>query len=513
MEANNNQPSPSRSTITPEQAAILSLDQLLTYSERLETLSKSLERNSRIAESPKAFISEVLKMDTPKHIKAWLNLLKNHSMLVVEAARDHGKSRLFSCSWPLYQLYRAKDPVNIALVSYSEDQSRKNLSYIRKQIGDRPGDGLAELQSLQPKSKAYVWDSGLLNMSNDSTVEAFGFGSSVRGGHYHYIIVDDPTKDAYTMPIDEQENFFYGVLIPALRRGGQLVVTGNPVAKQDLMDRLEQNPEFKTFKFPAIDEKGKPLWPERYPIDWIDTKRRSMPAHFFAREYLLKRLNPADSKFKEEWIQYYDPKDINPISMYRVMSIDPAISPGGDALAAVVTATDKNGNTYVLERFAHRGDFKTGIELLCDLMERQVPHRIGFEVFAFQKMYKIWLQERMKERKLNFSIEELGKNTMKTKAMRIEALQPKLANRKLFFLKEHRSLIDQLLLWDPISKNNDDDEIDALAWQVQMWRKPMGEYLPEEKWKAGTMGEAIGEIGERNRGHYLTKLFEDLAHA
>lgn len=434
-------------------------------------------------------------------------------MLVVEAARDHGKSRLFSCSWPLYQVYRSKEPINIALVSYSEDQSRKNLAYIRKQIGDRPGDGLAELQFLQPKSKAYVWDQGFLNMSNDSTIEAFGFGSSVRGGHYHRIIIDDPTKDSYTMSIDEQENFLYGVLIPALRRDGQMVVVGNPVAKQDLMDRLEQNDAFKTFKFPAIDDKGKPLWPERYPLEWIEKKRQSMPAHIFAREYMLKRLNPADAKFKEEWIQYYEAHEISNRHLYRVMSIDPAISPGGDALAAVVTGTDKEGRTYVIEKFAHRGEFKVGIDLLIDLMIRHQPHRIGFEVFAFQKMYKIWLMEKMREKNINFSIEELGKDTKKTKAMRIEALQPKLANRKLFFLKEHRSMVDQLLFWDPISKTNDDDEIDALAWQVQMWRKPLGEFIPEEKIIPGTMGAAIDEISRSKGSDWLYRLFEDIAHA
>lgn len=434
-------------------------------------------------------------------------------MLVVEAARDHGKSRLFSQCWPLFKLYTSKEPFNIALVSYSEDQAKKNLYYIRKQIGDRDGDGRPELQFLQPTSKAYIWDSSLLNCSNDSTIEAFGFGSSIRGGHYHLIVIDDPTKDAYTMSLDDQENFFYGVLLPALRTEGQLVVTGNPVAKQDLLARLEGNSGFTNKKFPVYDDKKTPLWPERYSLQEIEMRRNNMPPHIFAREYLLKRVNPADSKFKEEWIQYYERGEIERRPLYIVMSIDPAISPGGDALAAVITGTDKDGNTYVLERFAHRGDFKTGVERLIDLMVRHNPNRIGFEVFSFQKMYKIWLLEEMRKRNVNFFIEELGRDTRKTKAMRIESLQPKLANRRLFFLKEHRSMIDQLLLWDPISKTNDDDEIDALAWQVQMWRKPTGEYIAEEKPRAGSMGEAIMEIKRQEGMDWIHKLFEDIAHA
>lgn len=398
-------------------------------------------------------------------------------------------------------------------MSYSEDQARKNLAFIRKQIGDRPDDGLPELRFLQPKSKAYVWDCSLLNMSNDSTIEAFGFGSSVRGGHYHKIIVDDPTKDAYTMSIEEQENFLYGVLMPALRAGGQLVVCGNPVAKEDLLERIERNSEFKTFKFPAIDERGNPLWPERLPLEAIQQKQRSMPTHFFAREYMLKRVNPNDAKFREEWIRYYERKETDNKPLFKVMTIDPAISPGGDALACITTGTDKDGNTYVLDRLSHRGEFKIGVEKLIDRMVAFEPNTIGFEIFAFQKMYKIWLEEEMRRRGVSFSFVELGRDSHKTKAMRIETLQPKLANRKLFFLKEHRPLVEQLLLWDPLSKRNDDDEIDALSMQVPLWRTPYGEPIKEEKYKPGSMGDAIAEVTSRNSQSWLAKMFEDLAHA
>lgn len=432
---------------------------------------------------------------------------------MVEAARDHSKSFTFSYTWPLFNLQRFhqrgaankadEGPETIALISYAEDQAKKNLARIRKAI-----EGSVELRWLLPKSKAYVWDAGMLNCSNDSTIETFGFGSSVRGGHYHRIIVDDPTKDHVTMSLAEQENFFFGVILPALRRGGQLVVTGNPVAKQDLLHKLEENKEFKFFKYPAFNESGQPLWPEQWDTDGLRAKQRMMPPHIWAREFMLKRISAADAKFREEWIKYYE---VAPKNLYKVMTIDPAISPGGDALAAVTSGTDNRDNTYILDRFAYRGEMKAGISKLIDMMVAQQPDRIGFETYAFQKMYKVWLEDEIKARGMYFCIEEVGRDSSKSKAMRIEALQPKLAQGKLFFKREHYPMVDQLLLWDPLSKTNDDDEIDALAWQVGMWRSHPDEITATNDPLPGTFDAIAKAIiyGGRDK-NYLSRLFEDM---
>ncbi len=310
--------------------------------------------------------------------------------LVVEASRDHGKSFIFSYAWPLFNVQKIRDPQkaeNIALISYSEDQAKKNLFKIRRAI-----ESNLKLQWLMPKSKAYVWDASALNMSNECSIETFGFGSSVRGGHYHRIIIDDPTKDHWTISVSEQENFFYGVVIPALRTGGQLVVAGNPVDKKDLLECLENNSEFPVYKYPVYNEKREPLWPERYPMEEIEYRSRQIPAHIFAREYLLKRVSAADARFKEDWIKYYEQKDL-PSILYKVLTIDPALNPGGDALAVVVTGTDAKDNTYILDVMSHRGELQSGISKICDMIVRHCPDKIGFENFAFQKMYKIALEE------------------------------------------------------------------------------------------------------------------------
>jgi len=427
---------------------------------------------------------------------------------VVEASRDHAKSWTFSYAWPLYSIQRVKEKSkaeNIALISYSEDQAKKNLARVRKAI-----ESTDSLKWLMPTSKAYVWESGMLNTSNDCTIESYGFGSSVRGGHFHKVIIDDPTKDHMSMSLQEQHNFFFGVILPALRWGGQLVVTGNTIFRNDLIDMLKSNPEFKdkVYRYPAITD-GRPLWPEYLPIEALESKKRGMPHHQWSREYMLKLVSAADAKFKEEWIKYFDPEIVDQKLLFKIMTIDPAFSPGGDALAAVVTGTDTDDNTYVLDTFSFRGDFKSGLGQLCDLMLAHQPDRIGFETFAFQKMYKVLLEEEMQRRDVSFHIEEIGRDSKKTKQMRIESLQPKIARGKLFFRKDQPHIVDQLLSWDPVSKTNEDDEIDALGWQVGMWRKPYSDSAPTDyRPKSGTMGEALEEM-RATSDDYNSKLFED----
>ena len=500
--------------------------------ERLEKILGAWTKKSAGANSV-TFLGEVLELKTPAHIREWLILLETHKQLVVEASRDHAKSWTFSRAWPLYRVQKALNPhdpraaegappCHVALISYSEDQARKNLAWIRKTCESNPW-----LKWLMPESKSYVWDAGKLEFSNGSTLEAFGFGSSIRGGHYHLVVIDDPTKDHWTMSVTEQENFLYGVVVPAVRREGQLVVTGNPVERQDLLYSLENNGEFVCKKYPAWNDKLEPLWPDQYTLEDLRAKQRLIPTHLFAREYLLKRVSAADATFKEEWIHYYKADDLKGIRLLRFMTIDPALVAGGDAMAATVAGVDSSGVAYVLDRLRFRGELKQGIDELIEMMVRNHMEDgfIGCEEFAFQKIYQMYLEEEIERRGLSFQVHPVGRDSRKIKAARIESLQPRIRNGRLRFLEDdHKPLVDQLLLWDPLSKTNDDDEIDALSWQVPLWGEGVADDTPAvhvaplraplSRFRAQTFNEVFEEMqGERQSKDFLRNLFDDFRPA
>ena len=251
------------------------------------------------------------------------------------------------------------------------------------------------------------------------------------------------------------------------------------------------------------------LCPDHMNEAQFEKKRLLMRAHAIASQYFLKRISTDDARFKEDWFRYYKREDISGRPLYKVMTIDPAMSPGGDALAAVVTGTDAKQDVYILDRLRFRGDLDTGIGLLCDMMDRTPPDFIGFEQFAFQALYKLRLEEELERRGLRYFVQEIGLDSKKKKAARIESLQPKLAQGKMFFLEEHKPMVDQFLLWLPTSKTNEDDEIDALSWQPPLWRSPFMEAEPDPVPGPGTWGEALLELEAAKSGGYLGKLFDD----
>jgi hypothetical protein len=435
----------------------------------LEKLLSILEQRLAKGNLPE-FLRTILQMKTPPHILKWAELLLTQKKyLLIEASRDHGKSWVFSYGYPLFKIDNiawGQQPINIALISYSEEQAKKNLKRIRQAVEDKPS-----LRWLYPRKKYSTWDLGELNFSNGCTVDAYGMCSSMRGGHYHLIVVDDPCKDHNTISLDEQRNFFNGVAIPALRRDGQMVVVGTPVNVIDFLWVLEQNPKFPFYKFPAFNENGTPLWPEQYTVEDLQERKEIIGSNVFAREYMLERVNNEQSAFKKEWIKYYTEK---PDKCFRIMTVDPAMTEGGDAMGIVITDTDEKFNTYVVYRSSSHAPVRQNIDTIFELFTQYKPDIFGIETFVFQKMLKLWIEEEQDKRDIHFPIYELEKQGVRlTYKARILNLQPKIQSGKIFFRKDiDDPLVSQLLNWEPESKTNKDDELVALAYQVPFWEKP-----------------------------------------
>lgn len=500
----------------------MSLDELRTLSEKLGIYSAWLER-SLARGTLESFIEKVIQWPEEakylaglSHVREWCSLVRGFDKLLVEASRDHFKSSFFSFALPLFWVQLVENPrdsYGIALFAYSEAQSAKYIKRIRQEIESNPW-----LKWLLPKSRSNVWDATTLDMSNGCWIESYGFGSAFRGRHPRKIIVDDPCKESGmgAMSVEQQVQFFCGSLIPAVKKKGmgQLIVTGNPVDTKDFLEWLENNKAFERRRYPVYDEQMRPLAPEHYDAAAIEDKRQAIPAHVFAREYMLQRVSAEDAAFREEWFRYYKPEDICGMPLYRVMTIDPALSPKGDNTACVVTGTSLGDKTHVLDFMLFRGDLDTGVSRIVDMMVAHRPDYIGFENFALQNMYKALIEAEVKKRALYFNIQEVGRDSRKKKAVRIESLQPAVSSGKLLFLKEHKRLIDQFLLWRPNAKDNDDDGIDALSWQVPLWRKPFGIDPPKKDASPGTFDAVFDQIRrDKICGTWLGRMFEDMGNA
>ena len=475
--------------------------------EKLKNLLTLLEQKSARGNLP-MFLRQVLRMSTPKHVMEWSELVMNHKKrLVVEASRDHGKSHFFSYGYPLWLVNRiqpGEGPIFIALGSYSEEQACKNLKKIRNAIEDTPC-----LKWLMPKKKGQTWDTGELNTSNGCIISTFGVGSSVRGGHYHHVIFDDPSKDHWTTSLEQQKNFLFGVVTPAVRRSGQLLVCGTPVDLQDILWVLEENPKFPVFKYPALNEQNEPLWSEQYTYEDLMERKEMIGNYLFSREYMLKRLNSEDAQFKSEWIKYYTEKPQG--TYYRIMSVDPCLE-GRDHMGIVVTDTNEKMETYVVFSGRFKGTVQENIEVIFEKHSQFAPDVFGIETFVFQKMMKLWIEMEQEKRGVFFPIVELEKEGVrKTYKARVMSLQPRVQAGKIMFREgQDDNLVAEMLNWDPDSKTNTDDIMTALAHQVPLLDRPYGESPKAMQTREGTFQEAFDALTGSAESNNFESLWGDM---
>ena len=456
------------------------------------------------------FMRSVLNLKTPKHYSEWLTLATENRRLLIEAHRDSWKSFFWSRALPLYEAASIPN-LHTCLISYSETQARKNLYWIKQMLESTP-----QLLSLVPKNNTFTWQKTFLHLTNGSTIEAKGFGSAMRGGHFDRIVCDDILKDGSSMPHEDQQNFFFGVITPACRKNGKLRVIGTPLEHGDLLENLEKNSVYTFRRYPVLVD-GKVWFDDEYSMENVEAWKRESPSYwYFAREYMLQRINPDRASFRESQLVHYQPREIHENDgavrpLYKIFTVDPAMSEKGDYNGMVVTGTDASNNTFVLDSVKIRGELSVIIDKIFQLYDKHKPDLFGVEMYGFQKFLKFWLEEEMAKRNQFFSILQLESGQKRSKAMRILGLQPKIEAGRLRFRRgDDMELTSQLLAFDFGRRDNEDDLIDALAYQVSLWRAPdkAGRPLAPE----GSFDKALDALERQaapNSG-YVAELFSDM---
>ncbi len=234
------------------------------------------------------FFTDVLGFHYSHHHNEWVESLQQNRYYVVKASRDHGKSTLFMS----YALWLAAFTPNthIMIFSHSLEQTLEHMRFIRNQITNHP-----VLQHLKPEGRP--WAKSYLDFTNKSRIMGKSVGGATRGFHPDVVVCDDILWGSTASELARTADWFYSVLLPVLHHTGRLMMVGTPFSYNDLYAELERKDAFKVQTYPAINEDGEALWPERWDLDALDQRRMSMPAIQFAREYLCEPIHDVASMF------------------------------------------------------------------------------------------------------------------------------------------------------------------------------------------------------------------------
>ena len=396
-----------------------------------ERLSESIEETLR-CKNITYFITSVLPdFQLGWHHLEWGDLVHRHNKLCIEAARDHGKSYYFSNAYAAWQLYRYSKPKKMIyskrpsksnsnrgyLFSFSLQQSVDLMEILK---GTIEGNDILRERLFPDSRNSGAWASTNIVCKNGARLTCKGFGSSVRGAHPYWIVVDDGLKDnVIYSQLQRQKSidYFHSVIMNMLVPGGQIIVVGTPFHASDLYGDLKSKSKAATgsdkgwfvIEYPAIFPDGRILWPARWGFNDLMEKKATQGNIIFSRENLCRPITNESSIFplkilersllRMENYTLVRNRDDFPMKFNKVVvACDFAISGNVGADYAVFTVwgvDDETGERWLLYFYREKG--KTFHEQMQVLRGINVRFRPDTFVMEQNVMQQIFVQESDKQ--------------------------------------------------------------------------------------------------------------------
>ena len=381
-----------------------------------DRLSESIEETLRTRNLTYFITSVMPDFQLSWHHLEWGDLVHRYRKLCIEAARDHGKSFYFSnayAAWQLYKYARPKGTVFSArptksnsnrgyLFSFSLQQSVDLMEILKGTI--ESNDILR--QRLFPDSKqSGAWASTNIVCKNGARLTCKGFGSSVRGAHPFWIVVDDGLKDnVIYSQLQRQKSidYFHSVIMNMLVPGGQIIVVGTPFHASDLYGDLKSKKGWFVIEYPAIFPDGRILWPQRWSFFDLLDKRASQGNIIFSRENLCRPITNEASIFPlkvlersllrmENYVLVRNRDDF-PMKFNKVVTgCDFAISANVGSDYTVFTTwgvDDETGERWLLNFHRQKGmTFNEQMQVLRGINARFRPDTMILEQNTFQQIF------------------------------------------------------------------------------------------------------------------------------
>lgn len=427
------------------------------------------------------YLAHYAHQKSPQFHKEIIKLLEEkHPYVAIAAPRGFSKSTLVSFAYVLWNAIFSKKHF-ILIISSTEDLATDLVQSILYEFQDNK----LLKQDYWIKIKKVSQNDIIIG---NTRILARGRQQSLRGFRYRehrpdLIILDDIEKDIEAlspMIVQKSLDTIQRGLIPSLTPNGQIVLIGTILRKNSVVGKIltSQDEIWKNWKrkiYQALYTKNgklKSLWPERFPIDFLEKRKQSLGIGAFNAEYQNLPIND-NALFQETHIiEGYNPNDA-PMLMF----IDPSTDGNKlqDFKACVLISRSIEGKYCIHDAILEQGHddefFLRTTQLFIKYRDRIL--NIGVETNGFQAYFMKELDRYATKQGLSLPLIGIKQNLPKT--YRIARLLGYLETQKLVFSPEFKTsrvgaiLIEQLLFYP--SPNVHDDGIDALEACIDLFSR------------------------------------------
>jgi len=229
-----------------------------------------------------------------------------HQRLVLWAPPEFGKSRQITFRRLCWEIITNPD-IRIGIVGAKDQQARDLLRGLKQTLKRAYVQGAPGVLLQDRDDRILV---ARTITEPEPTVQAIGIGGSFIGARLDLIVIDDAIKFADSWSGADRERKYKWIIssecMGRLLPKAQLWVLGNTWHPEDAMHRLVASHGFHAERVYAATD---PVtlegctWPEVFPKERLEQKRKDLGGLEFARQYFHQAVNLENQRFKAEWFE------------------------------------------------------------------------------------------------------------------------------------------------------------------------------------------------------------------
>lgn len=232
------------------------------------------------------------------------------------AFRGSGKSTILNLSYALWSILGVRQKKCVLIISRTQDLVATHIRNIKQELESNKllRDDLGPFKEENEK-----WGTlSLLLPYMNARIIGVPRGQSIRGirhgSHRPDLIICDDLEDSSSAATDDElestYEWFKNELMPAGDSETDIIVLGNLLHRKSLLMRLQDQIARGSIDgifraYPFIDNKGKPLWPGKFPSEKAigELKKTIVDQKTWRQEYLL--VFPYDEGFDDPGYKWH----------------------------------------------------------------------------------------------------------------------------------------------------------------------------------------------------------------